>query len=253
MKTIELLQLCKVHDGKYEPGMDYRVYNAGHGDYKVLERGEPARMDWRLIGGFHTMARDCVGLSDGHPYKDFKAGMIMPTSVWTPAHRPVSDEGGYVYDRRTGVWIMIYPASFRDDQLPKVLVSRAFAAPAHSMDKWAQELYLVHGGAIQMTSAMFTSAALRSQSYKNNLDWQEAKIATECEGVSCISDIGCWDMVGVRYCDLEGGNGRLLAGGNSNNASSANAVPGYRYSADSLTHPLTYVGARGASLDVREE
>ena len=66
------------------------------------------------IGGFHAMP--CTDANTGtlapsHPYYNAKQGSIMPNSVWTLKHHPVSIEGGYVYDPAMGHWVMIYLAT----------------------------------------------------------------------------------------------------------------------------------------------
>jgi hypothetical protein len=85
--------------------------------------------DGMIIGGFHTMCADTIGLPEDHPYYNYKAGQIMPSSVWTLRHRPEDTTGGYVYlwnfqpsenaytdeEKASAAslnpWVMIYPAS----------------------------------------------------------------------------------------------------------------------------------------------
>ena len=69
---------------------------------------------WLKIGGFHAMpcaSADTATLPAAHPYYNAKQGSIMPNSVWTLKHHPVSVQGGFVYDPAMGHWVMIYLAT----------------------------------------------------------------------------------------------------------------------------------------------
>ncbi|WP_375630489.1 MULTISPECIES: hypothetical protein [unclassified Bartonella] len=59
------------------------------------------------IGGFHTLCAD-VGTISGHPLSGYRAGDILPNSVWCLNHRPHSSPEGMVYDPSTDLWVDIY-------------------------------------------------------------------------------------------------------------------------------------------------
>ena len=61
----------------------------------------------RKIGGFHTLCVD-AGSNSGHPLSSFKAGDILPKSVWTITHRPKSNPNGMVYIDPLDFWCDIY-------------------------------------------------------------------------------------------------------------------------------------------------
>ena len=81
---------------------------------KTVQHNTTCGDGWLKIGGFHSMpcaSDDTTGLAPAHPYYNAKQGSIMPNSVWTLKHHPVSIEGGYVYDPAMGHWVMIYLAT----------------------------------------------------------------------------------------------------------------------------------------------
>lgn len=71
----------------------------------------------RKIGGFHCLCKD-VGTISGHTLSGYKAGDILPLSVWDLLHRPVSDPEGMVY--ALGKWFDIYLASWDGSKLASV-------------------------------------------------------------------------------------------------------------------------------------
>ena len=71
----------------------------------------------RKIGGFHCLCKD-VGTISGHTLSGYKAGDILPLSVWDLLHRPVSDPEGMVY--AFGKWFDIYLASWNGSKLASV-------------------------------------------------------------------------------------------------------------------------------------
>lgn len=71
----------------------------------------------RKIGGFHCLCKD-VGTISGHTLSGYKAGDILPLSVWDLLHRPVSDPEGMVY--ALGKWFDIYLASWNGSKLASV-------------------------------------------------------------------------------------------------------------------------------------
>jgi hypothetical protein len=61
----------------------------------------------RKIGGLHCLCVD-VGTISGHTLTDFKAGDILPESIWDLRHRPISYPEGMVWSSRANIWTDIY-------------------------------------------------------------------------------------------------------------------------------------------------
>lgn len=70
----------------------------------------------RKIGGYHCLCAD-VGTIDGHPLSGYKAGDVLPNSLWDLWHRPVSDPEGMVYDPTQDIWVDIYLAYWNGSKL----------------------------------------------------------------------------------------------------------------------------------------
>ncbi len=96
-------------------GKDYYVYlvsDGGQSHKFVLSENSTYPRDYtvsnsRKIGGFHTLCAD-VGTISGHPLSGYRAGDILPNSVWCLNHRPYSSPEGMVYDPSTDLWVDIY-------------------------------------------------------------------------------------------------------------------------------------------------
>jgi len=113
--------------GPLTAGKDYYVFVKNAGGVEVSTNSTMANAT--VIGGFHTMCCSTTGLDGGHPYYNYAAGQIMPTSVWTRKHSPQDTNGGYVYlanytgdnssftspnRASTKPWVMIYPGTAYD-------------------------------------------------------------------------------------------------------------------------------------------
>ncbi|SPU27856.1 Ribonucleases G and E [Candidatus Bartonella washoeensis] len=95
-------------------GKDYYVYLVPDGNTHKLVLSENATFphgytatNSRKIGGFHTLCAD-VGTISGHPLSGYRAGDILPQSVWCLNHRPHSSPEGMVYDPSQDIWVDIY-------------------------------------------------------------------------------------------------------------------------------------------------
>ncbi|MDR0449224.1 MAG: collagen-like protein, partial [Rickettsiales bacterium] len=103
-------------------GTDYYVHILDDGDLVVDQF--PTMYQATLIGGFHTLCCNTTGLDGSHPYNNYSAGQIMPSSVWTLSHRPADwQNGAYAYlknyigndsgsEASTKAWISIYPMTW---------------------------------------------------------------------------------------------------------------------------------------------
>ncbi|QEE08719.1 hypothetical protein D1093_03490 [Bartonella kosoyi] len=95
-------------------GKDYYLYLVPEGDSHKIVVSENSTYpngysvnNSRKIGGFHTLCAD-VGTISGHPLSGYRAGDILPNSVWCLNHRPYSSPEGMVYDPSTDLWVDIY-------------------------------------------------------------------------------------------------------------------------------------------------
>jgi hypothetical protein len=107
--------------GTLSSGTDYYVFVDSDGNVSV-DTSETKANNTR-IGGFHTMCCSTTGLPTDHPYYNYAAGQIMPTTVWTNKHHPADlGNGAYAYlANYTGndsgstasdkAWAMIYPGT----------------------------------------------------------------------------------------------------------------------------------------------
>jgi hypothetical protein len=94
-----------------EPGKDYYIYvipfEGKEADFVISTQKNIAG---RLIGGFHTLCAD-VGYIACHPLSGYKAGDVLPNSVWCLNHRSAALQDGMVYDPAQDEWVMIYMVS----------------------------------------------------------------------------------------------------------------------------------------------
>lgn len=99
-------------------GKDYYIYlaPAGTNGTKFIV-SENSTYPWgctakntRKIGGFHTLCAD-VGTIKDHPLSGYRAGDILPSSVWCLNHRPYSSPEGMVYEPTQNIWVDIYMQS----------------------------------------------------------------------------------------------------------------------------------------------
>lgn len=70
----------------------------------------------KLIGGFHCLCAD-VGTISGHLLSGYTAGAVIPNSIWTLSHRPVSDPEGMVWVPEINKWVDIYLPSWNGSKL----------------------------------------------------------------------------------------------------------------------------------------
>ncbi len=156
----------------------------------------------RKIGGFHCLCAD-VGTISGHKLSGYKAGDILPASVWDLKHRPVSEPEGMVYDEGTGRWYDIYLPSWNGEKLVSeyggVPVTGTSATPMHGLKfkeqlgtegkrlLWRNEFMCVAKGSNQQT-------AISGKANPGNTGGH-----TDTAGRRMISDIGLEDCCGAFY------------------------------------------------------
>ena len=252
-----------------KPGADYYLWlmpNLDRGAYIEIALASDDPKQGRLIGGFHTLCND-VGDIDGHPLSGYKAGDILPQSVWCLNHRSAGLQNGTVYDPIADQWVMIYLCSgtgknTRSECGEKPTVNR----------NWYQFV----DDALKVRGKLFTRAgfisAMDGSPNCTSIDEYPDKTGghTAENGQRVISNIGCEDGTGVlwQWCEDAGqidhgdsknwdwkktdkgsvfglGGGRdprCLAGGGSGDGSSAGLVAWYSDSGASYSYAT--VGAR---------
>ena len=70
----------------------------------------------RKIAGFHCLCKNS-GDIDGHTLTEYKAGEILPLSVWDLKHRPVSEPEGMVWVEGINRWVDIYFPSWNGSKM----------------------------------------------------------------------------------------------------------------------------------------
>lgn len=128
----------------------YAVKNASGGlqfvisDNSTVPSGYTATNS-RKIGGFHCLCAN-VGSIAGHALSGYVAGDILPASVWTLDHRPISEPEGMVYHAGTGKWYDIYLASWNGSKL--VSAFNQATADGASTKKFHGELFAEEFGRV---------------------------------------------------------------------------------------------------------
>lgn len=141
---IDLKQtLVEPEDAKVgiQPGKDYFVF-AVRGDkddtqtlkFVVSANGTYPhgieREKCYRIGGFHTLCAD-VGDIPNHPLSGFKAGDILPMSVWSLNHSPHCLPTGMVYCPNLNLWVDIYLQSGEGRQTRSIYGGQITNARSH--------------------------------------------------------------------------------------------------------------------------
>ncbi|MBX4335693.1 hypothetical protein K3248_07920 [Candidatus Bartonella raoultii] len=187
-------------------GKDYYVYlvNGGREDQKLIVseyKSSPRDADistynWKQIGGFHTLCAD-VGYSAYHPLSGYKAGDILPRSVWCLNHRPHCSPEGMVYDPRRDLWVDIYLQSGKGEDTKSaygvpITSNRSYTDHAKDMMQVKKRLL----GHEDFLSAMYGS------NENSSIEGQQAPTPAHSGGHKdtqerrMISHIGCEDGYG---------------------------------------------------------
>ncbi|WP_342753059.1 alanine-zipper protein, partial [Bartonella sp. ML69XJBT] len=193
-------------------GNDYYIYLVNAGEKNVqfvvsLNSTYPlgyTATNSRKIGGFHTLCAD-VGTISGHPLSGYKAGDILPNSVWCLNHRPYSSPEGMVYDPTTDIWVDIYLQSGTGENTKSAygdLVTTNRSYTEHVSDMLRVKKSLLNDE--QFASAMYGS------NEKTNIAGSKAPTPKKSGGHKdtanrrMISHIGCEDGCGYLAQFLSG-------------------------------------------------
>ena len=217
----------------------------------------------RKIGGFHTLCVD-AGTIIGHPLSGFRAGDILPASIWCLTHRPwPASPEGMVYIDSVDCWVDIYMQSGTRSLTKSVFGATVIVS--RSWDDHNEDMFLV--GKALLSDAEF-SAAMEGSNQRTAIAGAANPVTTggKLDSVSrrMISDYGVEDGCGTwwQWIDHPSANGgstwgadsggkgalhgssfALLAGGGWNNA--AHCGSRCRGAHNSRTTAATSGGGRG--------
>lgn len=193
----------------------------------------------RKIGGFHCLCAD-VGTISSHTLTGYKAGDILPASVWDLNNRPVCQPEGMVYDANTNRWVDIYLASVQSGKLASVfggVIADGTSSPAFHWYKGSE--WMAQVGKNLLTQREFISASLGSNQGTNILgsaDPNTTGAHVDTANKRMISNIGCEDMCGALWqwgCET-GGPYSSAAYANAYDANDS-GVAGQHYNAPNRT------------------
>ncbi len=185
-------------------GQDYYIYLVKAGENNVqfvvsLNSTYPVgytATNSRKIGGFHTLCAD-VGTISGHPLSGYRAGDILPHSVWCLNHRPHSSPEGMVYDPSQDIWVDIYLQSGTGENSKSAY--GALVTTNRSYTEHVSDLLRVKKSLL--SDAAFASAMYGSNE-KTNISGNKAPSPKKSGGHvdtanrRMISHIGCEDGCG---------------------------------------------------------
>ncbi|UNF29899.1 hypothetical protein MNL13_03885 [Bartonella krasnovii] len=249
------------------PGKDYYLYlayDAGNNQEKFVLSVNATYPDGYTannsgkIGGFHALCAD-VGTISGHSLSGYRAGDILPNSVWCLNHRPHSSPEGMVYDPSTDMWVDIYLQSGIGENTKSVyrtniITNRSYTDHATDMARVKKSLLSDEAFA----SAMYGSNDKRSIQGKKSPSPKHSGGHKDTANRRMISYIGCEDGCGYIWQFLSGsiffstegnaGTKAMVAGGSWNNEEES-----HRFSRGSIAinGGNEQVSARGCSRSRR--
>lgn len=156
----------------------------------------------KLIGGFHCLCAD-VGTISGHLLSGYTAGAVIPNSIWTLSHRPVSDPEGMVWIPEINKWVDIYLPSWNGSKLISKyqgVIADGASSPSFSGSKFAEYAALSKKELISYDE--FTVVAKGSNegtSISGASDPNTAGGHVDTAGRRMISNYGLEDCCGVLW------------------------------------------------------
>jgi hypothetical protein len=219
----------------FQPGQDFIIFEDS--TVAVMEK-QPGTIHG-AVGGFHTLCAD-VGQIPGHPLSGFRAGDILPMSLWNTYHRPACpDPRRFVYDPGSDIWVRIYLEQDKENLLSLSFndyvtygKDRGWCLPAHEEFSSAAE------GSNEMTNIRGSRRPSQSGGH------------VDTRGRRMISNIGCEDCCGVLFqwlssTDPDDPEYQLIAGGSW--GPGAHCGPRYRNAHYYRWRTNSSLGARFAS------
>ena len=107
----ELWDDCQYKNPINRKGKDFYIYF--NNKYILSHDGNK---NIQKISGFHCLCND-VGYIINHSLSNYMIGDILPLSIWSDYHRPVSNPDGMVYNPYINKWIDIYFNGMINDKL----------------------------------------------------------------------------------------------------------------------------------------
>lgn len=156
----------------------------------------------KLIGGFHCLCVD-VGTISGHSLSGYTAGAVIPNSIWTLSHRPVSDPEGMVWVPEINKWVDIYLPSWNGSKLISKyqgVIADGASSPSFNGSKFAEYAALAKKELISYDE--FTVVAKGSNegtSINGGSDPNTAGGHIDTAGRRMISNYGLEDCCGVLW------------------------------------------------------
>ncbi|PIT67902.1 hypothetical protein CER18_09195 [Bartonella tribocorum] len=193
-------------------GKDYYVYLVSDGEQShkfVLSENSTYPRDYTVnnsvkIGGFHTLCAD-VGEIEGHPLSGYRAGDILPNSVWCLNHRPHSSPEGMVYDPSTDLWVDIYLQSGTGENTRSVYnvpITTGRGYTDHLSDMMRVKKSLLSD--VEFASAMYGSNEKTSITGKQSPSPKISGGHVDTANRRMISHIGCEEGCGYSWQFLSG-------------------------------------------------
>lgn len=154
-----------------------------------------------LIGGFHTLCADATRVQADHKLVGYKAGDILPASVWCSNHRPTCKPQGMVYNSSSHVWVDIYLQSGSGGNTMSGYNRTAYQ---RNYNDHVKDLAAV--GKRLPSDAEFSTSMLGIPDNTKMADSTTTKKTgghTGTNGIRLLSNIGCEDGIGFfsQYLD----------------------------------------------------
>lgn len=156
----------------------------------------------KLIGGFHCLCAD-VGTISGHSLSGYKKGDIIPNSIWTLSHRPVSDPEGMVWVPEINKWVDIYLPSWDGSKLISKyqgVIADGASSPSFNGSKFAEYAALAKKELISYDEFTVVAKGSNEGTFINGVsDPNTAGGHFDTAGRRMISNYGLEDCCGVLW------------------------------------------------------
>ena len=159
----------------------------------------------RKVGGFHCLCAD-VGTIENHPLSGYKAGWILPLSVWDLKHRPASEPEGMVWVEGINKWVDVYLPSWSTEESKLVSIYHGAVADGGEQNgkRWdggdfLQEFGLI-GKHLPMRDDFLVFA--KGSNEETAVGWPDPVYTgghVDTEGRRMISNYGIEDCCGYLY------------------------------------------------------
>lgn len=155
-----------------------------------------------VIGGFHCLCAD-VGVIEGHTLSEYTKGAIIPNSVWTEKHRPVSDPEGMVWVPEINKWVDIYLPSWNGSKLISKyqgVIADGTSSPSFNGSKFAEYAGKANKQLISYDEfAVVAKGSNEGTSINGASDPNTAGGHVDTAGRRMISNYGLEDCCGVLW------------------------------------------------------